>query len=125
MVGTVHCAVQRRVQARDLGARRLARPQLLCLLGAVLTLTCRDLGQPRSRAPLAQSFMVRFAIEIQRSPIHPRRVTHLAKAREVFDIEVAALRKVRTLLDQSFDNAVELVAETLSRRGKIVIVGIG
>lgn len=52
-------------------------------------------------------------------------MSHLAKAREVFDIEVAALRKVRTLLDKSFDAAVELVAQTLSRRGKIVIVGIG
>jgi len=49
----------------------------------------------------------------------------LVKAREVFDIEIAALRKVRTLLDKSFDAAVDLVVETLSRRGKIVIVGIG
>ena len=64
-------------------------------------------------------------IETRTTCPHPRGVTHLAKAREVFDIEIAALRKVRTLLDQSFDNAVELVAETLSRRGKIVIVGIG
>jgi arabinose-5-phosphate isomerase len=64
-------------------------------------------------------------IETRTTCPHSRRVTHLAKAREVFDIEIAALRKVRTLLDQSFDKAVERVAETLSRRGKIVIVGIG
>lgn len=60
----------------------------------------------------------------RRSP-HPRGVSHLAKAREVFDIEIAALRNVRALLDKSFDAAVDLVAGTLSRRGKIVIVGIG
>jgi arabinose-5-phosphate isomerase len=52
-------------------------------------------------------------------------VSHLAKAREVFDIEIAALRKVRAQLDKTFDAAVELVATTLSRRGKIVILGIG
>ena len=50
---------------------------------------------------------------------------HLTRAREVFDIELAALRKVRAQLDQSFADAVELVVETLGRRGKIVIVGIG
>jgi arabinose-5-phosphate isomerase len=56
---------------------------------------------------------------------HPRPVSHLAKAREVFDIELAALRKVRARLDQSFAPAVDLVVTTLSRRGKIVILGIG
>jgi len=56
---------------------------------------------------------------------HPRPVSHLAKAREVFDIELAALRKVRARLDQSFAAAVDLVVTTLSRRGKIVILGIG
>jgi arabinose-5-phosphate isomerase len=52
-------------------------------------------------------------------------VSHLAKAREVFDIELAAIKAVRALLDQSFDDAVETVVETLKRRSKIVIVGIG
>jgi arabinose-5-phosphate isomerase len=52
-------------------------------------------------------------------------VSHLAKAREVFDIELAALKAVRTLLDKSFDRAVETIVETLKQRGKIVIVGIG
>ncbi len=50
---------------------------------------------------------------------------HLARAREVFDIELAALKKVRAQLDVSFDRAVDLIAETLRQRGKIVIVGIG
>jgi len=56
---------------------------------------------------------------------HPRRVSHLARAHEVFDIELAALRKVRGQLDKSFDLAVELIVEALVRRGKIVVVGIG
>jgi len=51
--------------------------------------------------------------------------THLAVARRVFDIELAALRAARARLDASFDQAVELVVETLRRRGKIIVVGVG
>ena len=49
----------------------------------------------------------------------------LAQARRVFDIEIAGLRAVRSRLDSAFDRAVELLVETLGRRGKVVIVGIG
>jgi arabinose-5-phosphate isomerase len=52
-------------------------------------------------------------------------VSHLAHAREVFDIELAALRAVRAQLDSSFDAAVELVVRTLRERGKVIVVGIG
>lgn len=52
-------------------------------------------------------------------------MSHLARARDVFDIELAALKAVRAHLDASFDQAVELVVESLRRRGKIVIVGVG
>jgi arabinose-5-phosphate isomerase len=52
-------------------------------------------------------------------------MSHLAKAREVFDIELAALKAVRAHLDQTFDAAVDLIVATLQQRGKIVIVGIG
>ena len=52
-------------------------------------------------------------------------MSHLARARNVFDIELAALKAVRARLDASFDRAVELIVETLKQRGKIVIVGIG
>src|SRR5277367_1431104 len=52
-------------------------------------------------------------------------MSHLARAREVFDVETAALKSVRSLLDASFDAAVELIVETINRRGKIIIVGIG
>ena len=52
-------------------------------------------------------------------------MSHLAKAREVFDIELAALKAVRAQLDKSFDRAVETLIAALQQRGKIVIVGIG
>src|SRR3954447_18894354 len=52
-------------------------------------------------------------------------MSHLARAREVFDVEIAALKGVRALLDKTFDQAVEMVVETLRQRGKIVVVGIG
>jgi arabinose-5-phosphate isomerase len=52
-------------------------------------------------------------------------MSHLTRAREVFDIELAALKSVRALLDRSFDTALDLILDTLKRRGKIVVVGIG
>ncbi len=50
---------------------------------------------------------------------------HLARARAVFDIELAALKAVRAQLDTSFDCAVELIVAALRQRGKIIVVGIG
>ena len=52
-------------------------------------------------------------------------MNHLAKAREVFDIELAALKAVRAQLDQTFDAGVEIIVGALKQRGKIIIVGIG
>ena len=52
-------------------------------------------------------------------------MSHLARAREVFDIESAALKAVRGHLDSAFDAAVELIIQALRHRGKIVLVGIG
>ena len=52
-------------------------------------------------------------------------MTHIAHARKVFDIELAALKAVRAQLDAAFDAAVQTVIASLNRRGKIVIVGIG
>ena len=52
-------------------------------------------------------------------------MSHLANAREVFDIELAALKSVRAQLDKSFGLAVETIIAALKLRGKIVIVGIG
>jgi arabinose-5-phosphate isomerase len=66
-----------------------------------------------------------FKVETARRWAHARTVSHFARARRVFDIEIAALRAVREQLDGAFDRAVELVVETLRQRGKIVVVGIG
>jgi arabinose-5-phosphate isomerase len=52
-------------------------------------------------------------------------MNHLAQARKVFDIELAALKAVRGQLDAAFDHAVETIVEALGRHGKIVVVGIG
>jgi len=50
---------------------------------------------------------------------------HLARAREVFEIELAALKAVRSQMDRTFDLAVESILQTLKGRGKIVVIGIG
>src|ERR1043165_767040 len=52
-------------------------------------------------------------------------MSHLRRAREVFDVEIAALKAVREHLDDSFDRAVETIVEALRRRGKVVVVGVG
>ena len=50
---------------------------------------------------------------------------HLARAREVFDIEIAALKAVRSQINQSFDQAVDAIICGLKQRGKVVVLGIG
>jgi len=52
-------------------------------------------------------------------------MSHFAKARKVFDIELEGIKTVRAHLDETFDKAVELIVEALRHRGKIVVVGIG
>ncbi|MFN3407561.1 MAG: SIS domain-containing protein [Limisphaerales bacterium] len=52
-------------------------------------------------------------------------MTHLARAREVFDIELAAVRAVRAQLDEQFSRAVETIVAALRNRAKLVLVGIG
>ncbi|QJE96443.1 KpsF/GutQ family sugar-phosphate isomerase [Luteolibacter luteus] len=49
----------------------------------------------------------------------------LANARRVIEIETGALERMAARLDGSFVRAVEMLRETLDRRGKIVVVGIG
>ncbi len=52
-------------------------------------------------------------------------MSHLARAREVFDVELAALKAVRSRLDAAFDRAVDLFVASLRQRGKIIVTGIG
>src|SRR5260370_28290750 len=73
------------------------------------------------RAPRARS----FGIEMSRIFLHSKRVSHLTQAREVFDIELAALKAVRGQLDAAFILAVEMIVDALRQRGKVIVVGIG
>jgi len=50
---------------------------------------------------------------------------HLNEARRVFDVELAAVRAVKKALDARFERAVDLLVQTLERRGKVVVVGVG
>jgi arabinose-5-phosphate isomerase len=52
-------------------------------------------------------------------------MSHLARARNVFAIELAALKAVRAALDANFDRAVELVVAAMGQGRKLVVVGIG
>jgi arabinose-5-phosphate isomerase len=73
--------------------------------------------RPEGRAP--------FGVEMLIDSVHPFLVNHLHQARKTFDIEIAALKAVRAQLDESFHQAVLVVAETLMQHGKIIVVGIG
>ncbi len=59
-----------------------------------------------------------------RPPSDPARAA-LRRARQVFDLELAGLRAVRAQLDAGFAAVVAAVVDTLRRRNKVVVVGIG
>jgi arabinose-5-phosphate isomerase len=50
---------------------------------------------------------------------------YAAKAREVIDIELAGLQKLRDGLDGGFSKAVEVILARLKQHGKIIVTGIG
>ncbi len=50
---------------------------------------------------------------------------HVARAFEVFDLEMAGLAAVRAQLDEAFGHAVEAVVEALWHRAKVIVLGIG
>jgi len=52
-------------------------------------------------------------------------VDFLEKAQRVFDIELSAIGEVRERLDAGFVRAVELMLEAVSKRNKVVVVGVG
>src|SRR5688572_11287223 len=56
---------------------------------------------------------------------HASFVSHLARARNVFDIEIAGLKAVRAQLDAAFEKAVDVIVRAVRQRGKIVVTGIG
>src|ERR1700758_4314932 len=46
-------------------------------------------------------------------------VNHLAQARKVFDVELAALKAVRAQLDGAFDQAVKLIVVGIGKSGHV------
>ncbi len=50
---------------------------------------------------------------------------HLAQARLVFTLEMAALEATRNALDESFPAVVEKMRETLRQKGKLLFSGVG
>ena len=49
----------------------------------------------------------------------------IARAREVFDIEVEGLRRVRDAIGASFVDAVALLRDAINRGGLVVVTGVG
>ena len=52
-------------------------------------------------------------------------MNYVKKAREVIDIELAGLQRLREGLDSGFSKAVELILECLHKHGKILVSGVG
>ena len=50
---------------------------------------------------------------------------HLTRAKTVFDIEIEALKKVRSHLGEDFAKATDAIVQTLNDKGKIIVAGIG
>ena len=52
-------------------------------------------------------------------------MSHLKRAREVFDVELAAVKAVKGRLNATFNRAVQLITYALAKRNKLVVVGVG
>ena len=52
-------------------------------------------------------------------------MSHLKRAREVFDVELAAVKAVKGRLNATFNRAVELITYALAKRNKLIVVGVG
>jgi arabinose-5-phosphate isomerase len=50
---------------------------------------------------------------------------YLQKAKRVFDVELAEVGRLSRRLDESFSRAIETILESVEKRGKIVVVGVG
>jgi arabinose-5-phosphate isomerase len=52
-------------------------------------------------------------------------VSYLSQAKQVFDIEIESLRALKSRLNGDFNLAVDTILQTLQRKGKIIVVGVG
>jgi len=55
----------------------------------------------------------------------PSESEHLARARRVFDLELAEVRRVGERLDDSFARAVETIRTAMDKHAKVVVAGVG
>ena len=51
--------------------------------------------------------------------------SQIARAKEVFDIEIEGLRRVRDSLGESFTRTIALIQDALANGGKVVVSGVG
>ena len=66
-----------------------------------------------------------FGVEQGPSPVQNRWMDTLGRARRVLSIETNELERLAGRLDDKFTQAVKLFRETVERRGKIVVLGVG
>ncbi len=52
-------------------------------------------------------------------------MNNVKRAREIIDLEIEGLRKVRDTLDSGFSQAVDLIIATTRSGGKVVVTGVG
>ncbi len=52
-------------------------------------------------------------------------MNYVKRAREVFDIELDALRQTRARLDKNFSTAVDIVVASVRNKGKVIVTGVG
>lgn len=52
-------------------------------------------------------------------------MNYLKRAKEVLDIELAGIEKVKNDMDENFVQAIETIQETISNGGKVVVAGVG
>lgn len=52
-------------------------------------------------------------------------MNHVKRARQVFDIELDAMRQTRSRLNADFTAAVDLVVASVRNRGKVIVTGVG
>ena len=66
-----------------------------------------------------------FGVEQAALPVQTSRMDTLGRARRVLSIETNELERLAGRLDRTFTDAVTLLRETVERRGKIVVLGVG
>jgi len=73
----------------------------------------------------SSSLIVSLKIDLPRPLRHSLSVDLIAKAKDVFGIEIAQLQKLANRLDESFISAVEALHDSLLQEKKIIVIGVG